>query len=88
MTQNHYNCILPEQCRKCGAIFDLWYEFIDTKQESEEIRERLGKRLSEYLCWGCKKEVFDNLSNKDKIEKESSNESYSDDEIFLDFNIE
>ena len=85
MVQNHYNYVLPEQCNKCGAIFDLWYEFIDTKLESEEIRERLGKKLSESLCWECKKEVFDNLSNEDKIEEESSQK---EDELFLEFNNE
>lgn len=71
--------ILPNRCKKCGATFDLWYELLESEErlDSEEIQDKLGKKLAESLCWGCKKQVL-NVIRGNKEEDESL------DEFFLD----
>ena len=81
MTKNNY--IMPEQCRNCGAVFDLWYNFSEESADMEEAKEKLGKRVSEYLCWDCKKQIITELSIKDEKDEESS-----EDELMLDWDIE
>ena len=80
--------VLPNQCQKCGTTFDLWYELIESEERinNEEIQEKLGRKLAESLCWGCKKQVLNALkekkskSNKDELEEVDK----SLDEFFLD----
>ena len=78
--------VLPNQCQKCGTTFDLWYELIESEERSnEEIQEKLGKKLSESLCWGCKKQVLNAMKNKKtKSKKDQENSEENLDEFFLD----
>jgi len=76
-----YNYIMPEQCQKCGTIFDLYYEFLESKErlENEEIQDKLGRELVESLCWGCKKQIINSL------EKPSEETVDEINELFLDY---
>ena len=79
--------VLPNQCRKCGTTFDLWYELIESKERlsSEEIQENLGRKLAESLCWGCKKQVLNAMKSKKMSRSKSEEESKENlDEFFLD----
>jgi len=83
-----YSYIMPEQCMECGATFDLYYEFLESKErlESEEIQEKLGRKLAEYLCWECKKELIKDFKNSpasDNINIDNENSSEELD-LFLD----
>ncbi len=81
--KNQY--VLPTQCKKCGTMFDLYYEFIEANEriDNEEIREKLGQKLAESLCWGCKQQILNALS----VKKEE-NVSDSLDELFLELELE
>lgn len=76
-----YNYIIPEQCKKCGAIFDLYYEFLESKErlENEEIQEKLGRELAESLCWSCKKQMINSLEPQLDETLDETNE------LFLDY---
>ncbi len=80
MTKNDY--IIPEQCRKCGTVFDLSYDLSEEDPYIVEVRGRIGKKLSESLCWACKKEMVVALSQND--EQEESEEDLSEDSILDD----
>ncbi|MDO8509039.1 MAG: hypothetical protein Q7S27_05130 [Nanoarchaeota archaeon] len=82
-SDNHSQFILPEQCRKCGAVFDLWYDLSNNSILNEETEEKLGKKLSESLCWNCKENIIKNTY----IQDDKGNSS-SFDELFLDFDFE
>ena len=66
-------------------MFDLYYELLETNErlDNEEIREKLGKKLAESLCWECKKQIITALSPK-------KNEGVQDslEELFLVLEIE
>ncbi len=83
MSKNNY--IIPEQCMKCGSVFDLWYDLSEAESNpyNEEIQEKLGRKLSEYLCWDCKKQIIIKIS---KSEEDAENSS--DEDLFLDWDIE
>jgi len=82
MRQN--NLILPQQCRKCGTYFDLWYELSENieSQETLEISERFGKKLAESLCWHCKQEVIKTIKIQE-VEQEDPQ-----DNLILDLEFE
>lgn len=87
--KNQY--VFPTQCKKCGTIFDLYYELLEANErvDNEEIREKLGQRLAESLCWGCKKEILDVLSLKTIKASKKQEESYDSlDELFLELELE
>ena len=65
--------VLPMQCKKCGGIFDLWYEFLESEERmnNPEINEKLGRKMAESLCWNCKK-LF--IKKIDEQVKEDSSE--------------
>jgi len=72
--------ILPAHCKRCDATFDLYYELLESKDTRDEIEEKLGKELSQSLCWGCKKQILTPPSQEE--------ESSDLDDFFLDLNIE
>ncbi len=84
MHQNNF--VLPQQCTKCGTIFDLWYEMLEKRENPkiDEIEEKIGKKVAESLCWECKREVIKNSSK----EIESTDESSLDEGLFLDWDTE
>ena len=53
-------CVLPIKCRRCSAIFDLWYDLQDGKNGDESITGnwRIDRKIRESLCWNCREEVF------------------------------
>lgn len=58
-------CVLPQQCRKCGVMFDLWYDLVESgERDGEQIQEKLGKGLAESLCWNCRRRVLDALDGE------------------------
>ncbi len=81
MTKNDY--IIPEQCRKCGTLFDLSYDLSGEDSDITEAREKIGKKLSEYLCWTCKEEVIKIMSvgNDEENTEDLSEDSLLDDEL-------
>ncbi len=87
MHQNNF--VLPQQCTNCGTLFDLWYEMLEGENnpKAEEIEEKLGKKVAESLCWDCKQEAIKSIpSEKESSDELSNNES--DDDLFLDWEIE
>ncbi|MBI5804377.1 hypothetical protein HY450_03975 [Candidatus Pacearchaeota archaeon] len=59
-------CILPVQCERCGALFDLWYDL----QGDEEGRTSLRKMPSQSFCWKCRQYANEKLAGE--FEKNSS----------------
>ncbi len=48
-------CLMPEQCRKCGQLFDLSYDLEGINTErimAELLRVKLGGKM--LLCWKCR----------------------------------
>ena len=80
--------IFPTQCKKCGTIFDLYYELLEANEriDNEEIREKLGQKLAESLCWGCKQQILNALSIGTSKKQEESFDSL--DELFLELELE
>ena len=77
--------IIPTQCKRCGATFDLWYDLLETEEKrgNGEIEEKTGKKFYQSLCWGCKKQILNTLTVKK--EKEDSDTL---DEFFLELGYE
>ena len=65
-------------------MFDLYYELLETNErlDNEEIREKLGKKLAESLCWQCKKQIITALSPKNDEASDSL------EELFLELELE
>ncbi len=42
-------CVLPVRCRRCNAVFDLWYDL----QELEHEQDYQGGS-EQSLCWRCR----------------------------------
>ncbi len=81
--KNQSQYVFPTQCKKCGTIFDLYYEFIEANEriDNEEIREKLGKKLAESLCWECKQQILSALSSNEQEKTDSL------DELFLELEL-
>jgi len=47
-------CVMPAQCKRCGAVFDLRYDFQNYDDDDFKIfsKERIKR---EALCWYCRK---------------------------------
>ena len=60
--------VFPMQCKRCGSIFDLWYELIegDERLNNPEIIEKLGKKAAESLCWECKQVIIKQMQIPEK----------------------
>jgi len=75
--------ILPVQCVRCGASFDLWHDLLQVGDGKEEIYEALSD-MKEDLCWRCRAIVAGELeSNNENVEE---TEKFGLDEDF-DFNL-
>jgi hypothetical protein len=64
--------VLPVECKRCGTLFDLWYDL----QQSELVEEGMSKtkvRDAQSFCWRCRQVVLDELED-DIIEGEDSDE--------------
>lgn len=64
------NFILPQQCTKCGSYFDLYFELSESSHNPEaiEIREKLGKKLSQSLCWECRQQALEDFDQKQETD--------------------
>lgn len=53
---NLQKCVLPVQCAKCGATFDLWYDLLARESKSELMLDAVKNSYEdeEHLCWGCR----------------------------------
>ena len=82
MTQSHYNYVLPEQCKKCGAIFDLWYEMLENQKnpkvdEIEEEKEIKKSDLESFIKLispitpHIAEELWEKIGNKTLVSLES-----------------
>ncbi|MEK6818877.1 MAG: hypothetical protein AABY10_02995 [Nanoarchaeota archaeon] len=59
-------CVLPVKCKKCNAIFDLWYDL----QEAENGSKRgLVRVLRDSLCWECRREFVSNLMENMRLDE-------------------
>ncbi len=55
-------CLMPEQCSKCGELFDLSYDleregFVNKEAIVVEIVGKMARRREErrkHLCWRCR----------------------------------
>ena len=52
----HQQFVLPMQCKRCGATFDLWHDLLDKEKISENEAFELGE-IKEHFCWKCRKVV-------------------------------
>ena len=76
-------CILPVRCKRCNAVFDLWYDL--DEQNRQEITlgasgPELSKLFSQSLCWNCRKHFLSQI-------EEQENNSDSEEEI-VDITLE
>ncbi|MBI2451548.1 hypothetical protein HYV50_00550 [Candidatus Pacearchaeota archaeon] len=77
MVQEMY--ILPVRCKRCNAVFDLWYEL--QKEDQAEIITNYNKNLNQFLCWHCRQKFVKEWESKFEYE----NELEVDDEISYEF---
>ncbi len=63
-------CVLPVQCKRCGAVFDLSYDLEELERRGTDFPgTRVSERvLRESLCWDCRKFVLKKLMGKGKGE--------------------
>ena len=53
-------CVLPEKCNACGAVFDLWYDLLKKRGNVAGVggfgeSEDSGYGYAdEFLCWKCR----------------------------------
>lgn len=47
MSLKERQCVIPERCARCGAVFDLWYDLFKREEELE-------KEVNDFLCWKCR----------------------------------
>jgi len=56
MQNNELSLVMPEICRVCGRVFDLWWYLKDLERNKElEIMEKIEHM--EFLCDQCRKEL-------------------------------
>jgi hypothetical protein len=70
-------CVLPVQCKRCGAVFDLWYDLQESKRtDMSELlsKTRVEKSLKESLCWQCRQVVFRKLEDDNVSDEEDFDE--------------
>jgi len=67
--------MLPAQCKKCGAIFDLRYDLEDYDGDLQIFSKDVMERES--LCWHCRKNEL--------TEESEENESDEIGEFLLEF---
>jgi len=53
-------CVLPVQCKGCGAVFDLYYD-LQRSEEGDGEESGMSKALQQSLCWRCRRGVFEKL---------------------------
>ena|SRR3989344_3573652 len=48
-------CVLPVRCKRCSAVFDLWYDL----QEQETASDSVAKTMlaQQNFCWDCREEM-------------------------------
>ena len=63
--------VLPVQCARCKATFDLWHDLIRRGEEGV-LTGRLAD--SEHLCWRCRNIVNKYEIEDDNIEQDSEEE--------------
>jgi len=61
-------CVLPVQCKRCGAEFDLCYDLQGIGRQGlgfsgTMVSERV---LKESLCWECRKVVLRRIRERKK----------------------
>jgi uncharacterized CHY-type Zn-finger protein len=57
-------CVLPVQCKKCGAIFDLYYDLQELERSDLLPSRRMAERaIRESLCWHCRKDALRALNS-------------------------
>jgi len=64
------NCVLPVQCKRCDAVFDLWYDMEELERFSGTefgARGAMYRLLSESLCPGCRRKVVSSMRRRQKV---------------------
>ena len=72
-------CVLPVQCRKCGGVFDLWYDLQEQEKSEATILQRFDMALSESFCWRCRQNLIEGIEENtelDDIETEGDDFSF------------
>ena len=77
-------CVLPVRCKRCNAVFDLWYDL--DEQNKQEITigasgPELSKLFNQSFCWDCRKHFLNQIDNED-LENNSDSEKETVDITF------
>ena len=84
------SCILPVECKRCNAVFDLWYD-LQTDTDRETIKEDMDliRAFRESLCWRCRQHVLEGLQNRldDDDSEEATDEENKEAEENLGFSL-
>jgi len=69
-------CVLPVQCKRCGAMFDLWYDLQEMERRSDDFPgSRVSQKvLRDSLCWNCRNVFMKKLRDGRKEEMEAVDE--------------
>ena len=61
-------CVLPVKCKRCEAVFDLWYDL----REAEDGNKRgLTRVLRDSLCWECRRKFVSDFVESIEFDKGS-----------------
>lgn len=77
-------CVLPVQCKRCDAVFDLWYDLHLSEYTGRTKSGKSGalvRALRDSLCWRCRQSFLGELQGR-AIAEENIEEA---DELLLSF---
>ena len=66
-------CVLPVQCKRCGTIFDLWYDLHQSEiNEGVNYEENtaLNKAAKQSFCWRCRQTIVEKLMQRTQGEEQ------------------
>ena len=77
-------CVLPVQCKRCKAVFDLWYDLQQQEVSGEGIllgQQKINDLRMESLCWRCRQITIEEA----KFRQYEENDYTDDNDFELEF---
>ena len=78
-------CVLPMRCKRCNAVFDLWYDLQEQEKLTGETAiedSGMKKLITQSFCWRCRGVVVDEMLT---VNADSSTESEDEYDFSLEF---
>jgi hypothetical protein len=70
-------CVLPVQCRRCSAVFDLWIDLQGLEQpDLVDFRGNgtISGAMKERYCWRCRQTISEEITDRRAMEVDEPEE--------------